>query len=54
MDDDFIVTTFVAFDKTMGALGHRDRVLVQASDAVVLTVAVVAARSFQNHLERGL
>ncbi len=31
MDDDFIVTTFVVFDKTMAALGHRDQVLAQAS-----------------------
>jgi hypothetical protein len=54
MDDDFIVTTFVVFDKTMAALGHRDHVLARASDAEVLTVAVVAARYFQNHLERGL
>ncbi len=54
MDDDFIVTTFVVFDKTMAALGHRDQVLAQASDAEVLTVAVVAARYFQNHLERAL
>ena len=54
MDDDFIVTTFVVFDKTMAALGHRDQVLAQASDAEVLTVAVVAARYFQHHLERAL
>ncbi|HET8630991.1 MAG TPA: IS982 family transposase [Thermomicrobiales bacterium] len=54
MDDDFIVTTFVVFDKTMAALGHRDHALAQASDAEVLTVAVVAAKSFQNHLERAL
>ncbi len=54
MDDDFIVTTFVVIDKLMAALGHRDHVLAQASDAEVLTVAVVAAKYFQNHLERGL
>src|SRR3982751_4715740 len=54
MDDDFIVTTFVMFDKTMAALGHRDDVRAQASDAEVLTVAVVAAKYFQNHLERAL
>ncbi len=54
MDDDFIVTTFVVLDKTMAALGHQDHVLAQASDAEVLTVAVVAARYFQNHLERAL
>ncbi len=54
MDGDFIVTTFVVIDKTMQALGHRDDVRAKASDAEVLTVAVVAAKAFQNHLERAL
>jgi len=54
MDDDFIVTAFVVLDKTMAALGHRDDVRAGASDAEVLTVAVVAAKYFQCHLERAL
>jgi hypothetical protein len=54
MDGDFIVTAFVVIDKLMTTLGHRDHVLAQASDAEVLTVAVVAAKYFQNHLERAL
>jgi len=54
MDDDFIVTAFVILDKTMQALGHRDDIRANASDAEVLTVAVVAAKYFQNHLERAL
>ena len=54
MDDDFIVTAFVVIDKVLTALGHQDHPLARASDAEVLTVAVVAARSFQNHLERAL
>lgn len=54
MDDDFIVTTFVVIDKTMAALGHRDDVRAGASDAEVLTVAVAAARYFQNHQARAL
>ncbi len=54
MDDDFIVTAFVVFDKTMAALGHRDDVRAGASDAEVLTVAVVAAKYFQSHLARAL
>jgi hypothetical protein len=54
MDDDFIVTAFVVIDKTMQVLGHRDDVRAGASDAEVLTVAVVAARYFQNHLARAL
>src|SRR4051794_4338476 len=54
MDDDFIVTAFAVLDKTMAALGHRADVRAQASDAEVLTVAVVAARYFQNHQARAL
>jgi len=54
LDDDFIVTTFEIIDKLMVTLGHRDDVRAKARDAEVLTVAVVAARSFQNHLERAL
>ncbi len=54
MDDDFIVTTFVVIDKAMAALGHRDDVRARASDAEVLTVAVVAAKYFQSHLARAL
>jgi hypothetical protein len=54
MDDDFIVTTIVLVDKTMALLGHRDVVRAGASDAAVPTVAVVAAKYFQNHLARAL
>ncbi len=54
MDDDFIVTAFVVIDKTMRALGHRDDVRAQASDAEVLTVAVVGAKYFQNHPARAV
>src|SRR5215211_5088523 len=54
MDDDFIVTAFVVLDKTMAALGHRVDVRAGASDAEVLTVAVVAAKYFQSHLARAL
>ncbi len=54
MDDDFIVTAYVIIDETMAALGHRDDVRAKAGDAEVLTVAVAAARYFQNHHERAL
>jgi hypothetical protein len=49
MDDDFIVTVYVVIAETMAALGHRSHPLAQVSDAEVLTVAVVAAKHFQNH-----
>lgn len=54
MDDDFIVTAYVVLDETMRALGHRDDGRAEAGDAEVLTVAVVAAKYFQCHLERAL
>ncbi len=54
MNAEFIVTTFVVVDKTMQVLGHQDDGRAKASDAEVVTVAVVAARYFQNHLERAL
>jgi hypothetical protein len=54
MDDDFIVTAYVIIDKTMQTLGHRDDGRARASDAEVLTVAVVAAKYFQSHLARAL
>ena len=54
MDDDFIVAAFVVVDKTMQTLGHRGDVRARASDAAVLTVAIVAARYFQGHLARAL
>jgi Transposase DDE domain len=54
MDDDFMVTAFVVIDKTMQALGQRDDVRAGAREAAVLTVAVVAAQYFQNHLARAL
>jgi len=54
MNDDFIVTAYVILDELMAALGHRDDRRAGAGDAEVLTVAVVAAKYFQNHLERGL
>jgi len=47
--DDFIVTVYVVIDETMRALEHRDHPLAGVGDAEVLTVAVVAAKYFQNH-----
>jgi len=54
MDDDFMVTTFVVIDKLLATLGHHGDVRAGASDAAVLTVAVVAARAFQRHHARAL
>jgi hypothetical protein len=54
MNDDFIVTVYVVIDTVMRASDHRSHRLAHISDAEVLTVAVVAARYFQNHHERAL
>jgi len=54
MNDDWIVTAYVMIDEVMQALGHRSHALARTSDAAVLTVAVVAAKYFQNHHERAL
>ncbi|HQX62559.1 MAG TPA: IS982 family transposase [Thermomicrobiales bacterium] len=54
MDDTFIVTVFCIIDEVLVAANHPEHPLAQASDAEVLTVAVVAAASFANHHERAL
>ena len=54
MDATWIVTVFEVIDTTMETLGHHSHVLTKAPDSEVLTVAVVAAKYFQNHHERAL
>ena len=54
MNATWIITAFVVIDDLMTALGHRTHPLAQASDAEVLTVAIVAAKYFQNHHECAL
>ena len=50
----YIVTVYVVIDDSLKALGHRDDCRAQVTTAEILTVAVVAARYFQNHHERAL
>jgi hypothetical protein len=54
MNDTYIVTTFVVVDDLLKAYAYRDDCRAQSSAAEVLTVAVVAAKYFQNHHERAL
>ncbi len=54
MNDTFIITAYVIIDDLMNHLGHRSHVLAQVSDAELLTVAVVAAKYFNNNHERAL
>jgi Transposase DDE domain len=54
MDAEWIITVFVILDELCTKGGRRKHKLAHVSDAEVLTVAVVAARYFQNHHERAL
>jgi hypothetical protein len=54
MDADYIITTYVVLDDSLKALHFQDDVRATVSTAEILTVALVAARYFHNHLERAL
>ena len=54
MNDAYIVTVFVVIDDLLKAMNYQDDIRAQSSAAEVLTVAIVAAKYFQNHHERGL
>jgi hypothetical protein len=50
----YIVTAYVLIDDGLKAQHYQDDCRAQVSTAEVLTVAVIAARFFQNHHERAL
>jgi hypothetical protein len=54
MDALYIVTVYVVLDDTLKAMGHQDDCRAQVTTVEVLTVAVIAARYFNNHQERAL
>lgn len=54
MNATFIIRTYVLIDDTLKAMGFRDHHHARISTAEILTVAVVAAKYFQNHHERAL
>lgn len=54
MNDDYIVPVYVMIDDVLRLMNYQDDVRTTVSAAEVLTVAVVAARFFQNHHERAL
>src|SRR5919202_6997123 len=54
MDVTWIVTVFAIIDTLMVHLDHQSHPLAHVPDSEVLTVAVVAAKYFQNHHERAL
>jgi hypothetical protein len=54
MNDDYIVPVYVMIDDVLRLMNYQDDVQARVSAAEVLTVAVVAAKFFQNHHERAL
>lgn len=54
MNDTYIVTVYSVIDDLLKAHGYSDDVRATISAAEILTVAVVAAKYFHNHHERGL
>src|SRR5688572_29563907 len=50
----YIVTVYVVLDDSLKTMGYHDDCRAQISTAEVLTVAVIAARYFNNHHERAL
>jgi hypothetical protein len=54
MNANWIVAAFVIIDTVLERLEHRSHVLAQVPDAEILTIAVVAAKFFQNHHERAV
>jgi hypothetical protein len=54
MNATYIVTSYVVVDDLLKVLGYTDDCRAQVSNAEILTVAIVAAKYFQNHHERAL
>ena len=54
MNDTYIVTTYVIIDDLLKAWGFQDDCRATGHAAETLTVAVLAAKYFQNHHERAL
>lgn len=54
MNATYIVTSYVVIDDVLEIMGHTDDGRTHVSSAEILTVAIVAAKYFQNHHERAL
>ncbi len=54
MNDTYIVTAYVVIDDLLKGWGFRDDCRASSHAAEILTVAVLAAKYFQNHHERAL
>ncbi len=54
MNDTYIVTGFVIIDDLLILMKHKDDSRTKVSASEIMTVAIVAAKYFQNHHERAL
>lgn len=54
MNDTYIVTTFVVIDDILTTIGYQDDCRSQLKASEIMTIAVIAAKYFQNHHERAL
>jgi hypothetical protein len=54
MNATYIVTSYVVVDDVLKLMGHTDDCRTHVSSAEILTVAIIAAKYFQNHHERAL
>lgn len=54
MNATYIITTYVVIDDLLREMGFTDHHHAKVSTAEILTIAVVAAKYFQNHHERAL
>jgi hypothetical protein len=54
MNDSYIVTVFVLIDDLLQVMDYQDDSRATMSGAEIMTVAVLAAKYFQNHHERAL
>ncbi len=54
MDAEWIIPAFVVIDTLLDRLDHQSDVRAHVPDSEILTIAVVAAKYFQNHHERAV
>ena len=54
MNETYIVTSYYVIDKLLKGLNYKDDSRSSLTGAEILTVAVIAAKYFQNHHERAL
>jgi hypothetical protein len=54
MNDSYIITVYVIMDDLLNLMKHEDDSRAQTTSAEIMTIAIVAAKYFQNHHERAL